>query len=125
MTGQDAEIPSVKAIIRGDQHSTVFKDTRALAVVGVPITIPCAERIQAADLDPVVLSDLSHVLNGKTGCRYPGHLLWLDSKFVETCQPSSSYLIREGEVEDIRKRHGECQAGLQVFFFVRHPCVSI
>jgi len=31
VTGQDAEIPSVKAIIRGDQHSTVFKDTRALA----------------------------------------------------------------------------------------------
>ncbi len=31
VTGQDAEIPSVKAIIRGDQTSTVFKDTRALA----------------------------------------------------------------------------------------------
>ncbi|WEL68077.1 sugar ABC transporter substrate-binding protein [Pseudomonas sp. CBSPCGW29] len=31
VTGQDGEIPSVKAIIRGDQYSTVFKDTRALA----------------------------------------------------------------------------------------------
>lgn len=31
VTGQDAEIPSIKAIIRGDQYSTVFKDTRALA----------------------------------------------------------------------------------------------
>lgn len=31
VTGQDAEIPGVKAIIRGDQYSTVFKDTRALA----------------------------------------------------------------------------------------------
>jgi putative multiple sugar transport system substrate-binding protein len=31
ITGQDAEIPSVKAIIRGDQRSTVFKDTRELA----------------------------------------------------------------------------------------------
>jgi len=31
VTGQDAEIPSVKAIVRGDQYSTVFKDTRALA----------------------------------------------------------------------------------------------
>ncbi|WP_349571114.1 multiple monosaccharide ABC transporter substrate-binding protein [Azotobacter salinestris] len=31
VTGQDAEVPSVKAIIRGDQFSTVFKDTRALA----------------------------------------------------------------------------------------------
>jgi putative multiple sugar transport system substrate-binding protein len=31
VTGQDAEVPSVKAIMRGDQYSTVFKDTRALA----------------------------------------------------------------------------------------------
>lgn len=31
VTGQDAEIPAIKAIIRGDQSSTVFKDTRALA----------------------------------------------------------------------------------------------
>lgn len=31
VTGQDAEVPSVKAIMRGDQFSTVFKDTRALA----------------------------------------------------------------------------------------------
>jgi putative multiple sugar transport system substrate-binding protein len=32
ITGQDAEIPNVKAIIEGYQTSTVFKDTRALAV---------------------------------------------------------------------------------------------
>lgn len=31
ITGQDAEIPSVKAIVRGDQRQTVFKDTRELA----------------------------------------------------------------------------------------------
>jgi len=31
ITGQDGEIPSIKAIIRGDQTSTVFKDTRLLA----------------------------------------------------------------------------------------------
>lgn len=31
ITGQDAELPSVKAILRGDQYSTVFKDTRELA----------------------------------------------------------------------------------------------
>ncbi len=31
VTGQDAEIASVKSIIRGDQSSTIFKDTRALA----------------------------------------------------------------------------------------------
>jgi putative multiple sugar transport system substrate-binding protein len=33
VSGQDAEIPSVKAILRGDQASTVFKDTRELAKV--------------------------------------------------------------------------------------------
>jgi putative multiple sugar transport system substrate-binding protein len=33
ITGQDAEVPSVKAILRGDQTSTVFKDTRELARV--------------------------------------------------------------------------------------------
>jgi putative multiple sugar transport system substrate-binding protein len=31
ITGQDAEIPSVKAILAGEQTSTVFKDTRVLA----------------------------------------------------------------------------------------------
>ena len=31
ITGQDADLPSVKAILRGDQTSTVFKDTRQLA----------------------------------------------------------------------------------------------
>lgn len=33
VSGQDAEVPSVKAIIRKEQHSTVFKDTRELAKV--------------------------------------------------------------------------------------------
>jgi putative multiple sugar transport system substrate-binding protein len=31
VTGQDAETPSVKAIIAGEQYSTIFKDTRELA----------------------------------------------------------------------------------------------
>lgn len=35
ISGQDAEIPSVKAIMAGDQYSTVFKDTRELARVTV------------------------------------------------------------------------------------------
>ena len=35
VSGQDAEIPSVKSIIRGEQYSTVFKDTRELAKVTV------------------------------------------------------------------------------------------
>jgi putative multiple sugar transport system substrate-binding protein len=33
VTGQDAELPSVKAMIAGEQYSTVFKDTRELAKV--------------------------------------------------------------------------------------------
>src|SRR5216110_2464569 len=33
VSGQDAEIPSVKSILKGEQYSTVFKDTRDLAKV--------------------------------------------------------------------------------------------
>ncbi len=33
VSGQDAELPSVKAILAGEQYSTVFKDTRELAKV--------------------------------------------------------------------------------------------
>jgi putative multiple sugar transport system substrate-binding protein len=33
VTGQDAELPSIRAMLRGEQTSTVFKDTRALATV--------------------------------------------------------------------------------------------
>lgn len=33
VSGQDAEVPSVKSILRGEQASTIFKDTRELAKV--------------------------------------------------------------------------------------------
>jgi putative multiple sugar transport system substrate-binding protein len=33
VSGQDAEVPSVKSIIKGEQYSTLFKDTRELAKV--------------------------------------------------------------------------------------------
>ena len=33
VSGQDAEIPSIKSILRGEQYSTIFKDTRDLAKV--------------------------------------------------------------------------------------------
>jgi putative multiple sugar transport system substrate-binding protein len=33
VTGQDAEVPSVKSILAGEQYSTIFKDTRELAKV--------------------------------------------------------------------------------------------
>jgi putative multiple sugar transport system substrate-binding protein len=37
VTGQDAEVPSVKSMLAGEQYSTVFKDTRALAGVTVKL----------------------------------------------------------------------------------------
>jgi len=33
VTGQDAEVPSIKSMLRGEQYSTIFKDTRDLAKV--------------------------------------------------------------------------------------------
>jgi putative multiple sugar transport system substrate-binding protein len=33
VTGQDAEVPSIKSMLRGEQYSTIFKDTRYLARV--------------------------------------------------------------------------------------------
>ena len=35
VSGQDAEIPSVKSILAGEQYSTIYKDTRQLAKVTV------------------------------------------------------------------------------------------
>ncbi|MDB5360020.1 MAG: chvE [Rhodospirillales bacterium] len=35
VTGQDAEVPSVKSILAKEQHSTIYKDTRQLAKVTV------------------------------------------------------------------------------------------
>jgi putative multiple sugar transport system substrate-binding protein len=35
VSGQDAEIQSIKSIMAGEQYSTVFKDTRELAKVTV------------------------------------------------------------------------------------------
>ena len=35
VTGQDAEVPSIKSMLRGEQYSTIFKDTRDLAKVTV------------------------------------------------------------------------------------------
>ena len=38
VTGQDAELPSVKSILAGEQYSSIFKDTRELAKVAVSMT---------------------------------------------------------------------------------------
>jgi len=38
ITGQDAEVTSVKNIVKGEQYSTIFKDTRKLATQAVDMT---------------------------------------------------------------------------------------
>ena len=43
VTGQDAEIPSVKSILAGEQTSTVFKDTRTLAIVLLDLHKLCGD----------------------------------------------------------------------------------
>ncbi len=43
VTGQDAEVPSVKSILAGEQYSTVFKDTRDLAKVTVEMVTAVAD----------------------------------------------------------------------------------
>ena len=39
ITGQDAELDSVKAIVAGEQYATIFKDTRELAAATVEMTL--------------------------------------------------------------------------------------
>ena len=45
VTGQDAEVPSVKSMMADEQYSTVFKDTRKLAGV----TVNMVEAIMAGE----------------------------------------------------------------------------
>jgi putative multiple sugar transport system substrate-binding protein len=33
VSGQDAEVPSIKSILAGEQYSTIYKDTRELAKI--------------------------------------------------------------------------------------------
>jgi len=47
ITGQDAEIPSVKSIIAGEQTHTVFIDTRALGQAAVEVVHQCIETGEA------------------------------------------------------------------------------
>lgn len=58
ITGQDAEVPNIKSIVRGDQTSSVFKDTRALAAA--------AARMVDAMLEgrPVPVNDTRSYDNG-------------------------------------------------------------
>jgi len=59
VTGQDAEVQSVKSILAGEQYSTIFKDTRKLAKVTVAMV-----KAIAADKKPTV-NDTKTYDNGK------------------------------------------------------------
>ncbi|AWK88754.1 multiple monosaccharide ABC transporter substrate-binding protein [Azospirillum thermophilum] len=59
VTGQDAEIPSMKSILAGEQRSTVFKDTRELAKV----TVQMVEALMSGGAPPV--NDTKTYDNGK------------------------------------------------------------
>ena len=58
VSGQDAEVPSVKSILVGEQYSTVFKDTRELAKV----TIDMVDAMLAGK--PVPVNDTTTYNNG-------------------------------------------------------------
>ncbi|WP_108397066.1 multiple monosaccharide ABC transporter substrate-binding protein [Devosia submarina] len=51
ISGQDAEIPSIKAIIAGEQYSTVYKDTRELARVTADLVDTVLEGGEPVGLD--------------------------------------------------------------------------
>ena len=59
VTGQDAEVQSVKSILQGEQYSTIFKDTRELAKVTVAMI-----KAIGADKKPEV-NDTKTYDNGK------------------------------------------------------------
>jgi len=60
VSGQDAEVPSVKAIIAGEQYSTVFKDTRELAKV----TADLVDEVLQGKEPPSQINDTKTYNNG-------------------------------------------------------------
>src|SRR6202048_639121 len=67
VSGQDAEVPSIKSMLRGEQYSTIFKDTRDLAKV-------TADMVDAAlSGKTVTVNDTTTYKNG--GKVVPSYLL--------------------------------------------------
>jgi len=67
VSGQDAEVPSIKSMLRGEQYSTIFKDTRDLARV-------TADMVDAAlSGKTVTVNDTTTYKNGVKVV--PSHLL--------------------------------------------------
>ncbi len=65
ISGQDAEVPSIKAIIAGEQYSTVYKDTRELARVTADLVDSVLSGNEPADLDTSTYDNGSKVVPSK------------------------------------------------------------
>ena len=109
VTGQDAEIASVKPIIAGEQYSTIFKDTRKLAEqVGRRMASPSShgEEPEVNDTEtydngvkvvPSYLLDVGHRLRKDNIQCAPGRLGLLDRRSRSTAarpDPGTSRVVR-------------------------------
>ncbi len=65
ISGQDAEVPSIKAIIAGEQYSTVYKDTRELARVTADLVNDVLSGNEPTDLDTTTYDNGSKVVPSK------------------------------------------------------------
>jgi len=93
VTGQDAEIASVKLIADGIQHSTIFKDTRTLAAQAVTVV-----KAIAAGEEPVA-NDTTTYDNGVK--IVPAYLLEVETIFADNIQEKiiDSGYYTEAEVQ--------------------------
>lgn len=86
VTGQDAELPSVKSILAGEQYSSVFKDTRELAKV----TVGMVEAIMAGN-EPEVNDTKTYDNGVKVVPSYLLKPVSVDAKNVRDVMVSSGY----------------------------------
>lgn len=90
VTGQDAELPSVKSILADEQYSTVFKDTRELAKVAVSMVDAVMEGKEPEVTDTKTYNNGVKVV--------PSHLLKpvaVDKANIKDVMVSSGYYTAE------------------------------
>ena len=90
VTGQDAELPSVKSILADEQYSTVFKDTRELAKVAVSMVDAVMEGKEPEVTDTKTYNNGVKVV--------PSHLLKpvaVDKSNIKDVMVSSGYYTAE------------------------------
>jgi putative multiple sugar transport system substrate-binding protein len=91
VTGQDAEVASVKAIIAGEQTSTVFKDTRILAKRAVKMTVAALKGEK-----PEVNNETRYVSNeGKATPTYEEEPVLVDISNYKKLLIDSGYLTED------------------------------